>query len=180
MSEAPKLTLREPGCQSCAADDRRCYAYCSASACHRCAKRCSLLPAPPTRLRGVMRGMVNNSPSCNYCRDMKYVCRGRAGEACIACRQLCSNVAQTEEGRLMADVSDGSDSESESSDSSDDVVVCDHKPEDWIDKPQERSRKRGRDDEDDVIALDHKPADWIDRPAEAARKRRRKEFREEN
>ncbi|KAG2335473.1 hypothetical protein BDR05DRAFT_1006780 [Suillus weaverae] len=179
MFEAPKPTLRQPGCESCAAENQQCYAYCSASACRRCANRCSLLPAPPTICRGVMRGMIDNSPSCNYCRDMKYLCRGRAGEACIACRQLCSNVEQTEEGRLMAHISDASDSESESSDSSDDVVVFDHKPDDWIDRQQEISRKRQRDDEDDVIALDHKPADWIDRPLEA-RKRRRKEFREEN
>ncbi|KAG1765256.1 hypothetical protein EV702DRAFT_1051065 [Suillus placidus] len=180
MFQAPKLTLRQPGCQSCVADNQQCYAYCSASACRRCANRCSLLPAPPARLRGVMRGIGNNSPSCNYCRDMKYVCQGRDGEACILCQQLCSNVAKTEEGRLIADVPDASDSESGCSDSSDDVVVCDHKPADWIDRPQGISRKRQRDDdEDDVIALDHKPADWIDRPLDA-RKRRRKELMQEN
>ncbi|KAG1758796.1 hypothetical protein EV702DRAFT_1053786, partial [Suillus placidus] len=113
------------------------------------------------RRYGVMCGIGNNGPSCNYCRDMKYVCRGRDGEACITCQQLCSNVEQTEEGRLLAPVSDASDSEtessdashseSESSDSSDDVVVCDHKPADWIDRPNDNPRKRQRDDEDDVI-----------------------------
>ncbi|KAG2335904.1 hypothetical protein BDR05DRAFT_1006346 [Suillus weaverae] len=35
---------------------------------------------------------------------MKYLCPGQAGEACIVCRQLCSNVAKTEEGPLILDI----------------------------------------------------------------------------
>ncbi|KAG2341421.1 hypothetical protein BDR05DRAFT_1001800 [Suillus weaverae] len=64
--------------------------------------------------------------------------------------ELCSNVEQTEEGHFMVYISDMSDSESELSDSSDDVVVCNHKPNDWIDRQQETSRKRQWDDEDDA------------------------------
>ncbi|KAG2336003.1 hypothetical protein BDR05DRAFT_1006263 [Suillus weaverae] len=76
--------------------------------------------------------------------------------------ELCSNVAQTEKGCLMADVSDASDSESEFSDSSDDVVVCDHKPEDWIDRPQGNSRKRQRDDEDDAAGYEEEETRGIE------------------
>ncbi|KIK34553.1 hypothetical protein CY34DRAFT_110237 [Suillus luteus UH-Slu-Lm8-n1] len=126
--------------------------------------------------RGVMRGIKNNYPSCTYCRDKKYICRGRAGEACIPCQQLCSNVAKTEEGCLISHASDteseSSDTESESFESSDDVVICDQKPADWIDREPGNSRKRQRDEEDDIIVLDHKPADWIDRPLDMRKRRR--------
>ncbi|KAG2045921.1 hypothetical protein BDR06DRAFT_1015187 [Suillus hirtellus] len=49
--------------------------------------------------------------------------------------------------------------------SSDDVIVLEHKPAEWIDRNPEDLRKRKREEEgdDDVILLDTKPADWVER-----------------
>lgn len=58
MFPAPKFILREPGCQSCITDNTPCYARCSASACRRCIKNCSLLPGKLSRLLVIL--LTNN------------------------------------------------------------------------------------------------------------------------
>lgn len=205
MYQVPKLTLRQPGCQSCAADNQQCYARCSASACRRCANRCSLLPGKSSQF--VVIFSTHNRSHCKHhpcvavsCAGLKTIIqaaptagtrstsaeeelarRASLASSCVAmvCHNLPSNklmtltycwsVAKTEEGCL---ISHASDTESESFESSDDVVICDQKPADWIDREPGNSRKRQRDEEDDIIVLDHKPADWIDRPLDMRKRRR--------
>ncbi|KAG2045753.1 hypothetical protein BDR06DRAFT_1025734 [Suillus hirtellus] len=183
MFPAPKLRLRDPGCQSCVAQNLQCYSYCTQFACERCSDQCSLLPAPPPRHSGIMRAIRLRRPRCDYCRGIKKICRGRTGEACTACQQLCSFVGkplderdidndsstQSDESDTESEASgtesEASGTESKSSDSSDDVIALEHKPVEWIDRNPEDSRKRKREEEgdDDVILLDTKPADWVER-----------------
>jgi hypothetical protein len=112
MFPGPQLRLRDPGCQSCVAENQQCYSYSPESECERCSNRCSLLPgkpspyldilytnyffplsmlARPQRHRGIMYAIRLMRPRCDYCRDMKKICKGRTGEACTECAQLCSN-----------------------------------------------------------------------------------------
>ncbi|KAG1843980.1 hypothetical protein C8R48DRAFT_678549 [Suillus tomentosus] len=169
MSTGPKLRLRDPGCQSCVAQNQKCYSYSTGFACERCSDMCSLLPAPPPRHRGIMCAIRLMRPRCDYCRGIKKICRGRTGEACIACQQLCSFVGkpldEQDTDNDSRTHSEGSGTESDSSDSSDDVIALERKPAEWIDRNTEDSRKRKREEEgdDDVILLDKKPADWVER-----------------
>ncbi|KAG2739072.1 hypothetical protein P692DRAFT_20882091 [Suillus brevipes Sb2] len=102
------------------------------------------MPAPRPKTLAVMRGISNNSPRCKLCKGMNYICRGIYGEPCIPCQQMCSNVTKTAEGSCIAPESDESDAESESSDSSDDVVVLDHKPADFIDRPPGARKRKSK------------------------------------
>ncbi|KAG2742521.1 hypothetical protein P692DRAFT_20879211 [Suillus brevipes Sb2] len=90
----------------------------------------------------IMHRISNNSPRCMFCESMNYIWRGIYGEAC---QQMCSNVTKTAEGSCIAPKSDMLDVESESSDSSDDVVVLNHKPADFIDRPPGVRKRRSKD-----------------------------------
>ncbi|KAG1785294.1 uncharacterized protein HD556DRAFT_1450712 [Suillus plorans] len=73
-----------------------------------------------------------------------------------------ANASGTESESSGSSDDNASDTGSESSDSSSDVLVLDHKPSNWVDKPNRT--KRGRtDDDDEVIVLDRRPDDWIDK-----------------
>ncbi|KAG1818897.1 hypothetical protein EV424DRAFT_1347480 [Suillus variegatus] len=135
---------------------------------------------PVARHRGIMCAIRLMRPRCDYCKDTKKICKGRTGEACMACAQLCSHCPKAFEDLDITDdgsstESEASVTESESSDSSDDVIVLDHKPDNWIDRSPRKPEKRRReeDSDDEVVVLDGKPTDWID-----GRKRRRQDSKE--
>ncbi|KAG1837437.1 hypothetical protein C8R48DRAFT_782699 [Suillus tomentosus] len=129
--------------------------------------------------------------------DTKRICRGRTGEACIACQKRCMYAEINADERAIADAKvteseyydspddHASDAESESSGSSDDdasgtksassgssdeIIILDDTPSDSIKKkPTDKKRSR-TDDDDEVIVLDCKPDNWVDKPL---RKKRR-------
>ncbi|KAG1884752.1 hypothetical protein F4604DRAFT_1676844 [Suillus subluteus] len=67
------------------------------------------------------------------------------GEACIACQQRCSYVKKQAQVPLSSDKFESnsdatgeSESESQSFDSSDEVIALDEKPSDWVNKPLDK------------------------------------------
>ncbi|KAG2029127.1 hypothetical protein BDR03DRAFT_987549 [Suillus americanus] len=159
MTTTNKLELRTAPCDTCAEDGTECFGVMDTRACDPCKKRCSFLQGPQPRLRPyVMRACMPRNPGCTSCQLMKRPCKSWAGQACVACEALCSHVPKADNAE---DDAYSESDESESSDSSDDLVLLDEKPSDW-EEPARKRRKlsvvAGASPEDEVTDLQERLA----------------------
>ncbi|KAG2031218.1 hypothetical protein BDR03DRAFT_986552 [Suillus americanus] len=138
MTTANKLELRTAPCDTCTEDGTECFGVMDTQACDPCKKRCSFLQGPQPRLHPyVMRACMPRDPRCTSCQLMKRRCNSWAGQACVACEVLCSHVLKAD--NTEDDAYSESD-ESESSDSSDDLVLLDEQLSDWEEPAWKQSK----------------------------------------
>ncbi|KAG1806006.1 uncharacterized protein BJ212DRAFT_1303855 [Suillus subaureus] len=92
----------------------------------------SLLPGPKPYIFAIMRVVGIRYPGYEYCTSRNIRCQSMMGEACIACQNRYSNVVKKEVQDLYSD--DESDSESQYSDFSNEVITLDKQSSCWVNK----------------------------------------------